>query len=82
MNETEGETRAEPAEDPAQEEVMDAVQAKQIDDSLPVQIKVGLSEHGYVVIQSMGNDVVAPNFLVLSKDTAREIAQQIMSLVK
>lgn len=61
---------------------MDAVQAKQIDDSLPVQIKVGLSEHGYVVIQSMGNDVVAPNFLVLSKDTAREIAQQIMSLVK
>ena len=61
---------------------MDAVQAKQIDDSLPVQIKVGLSEQGYVVIQSMGNDVVAPNFLVLSKNTAREIAQQIMSLVK
>ena len=33
---------------------MDAVQAKQIDDSLPVQIKVGLSEQGYVVIQSNG----------------------------
>jgi hypothetical protein len=61
--------------------MMDALQKSQVDSALPCDIKVGKTQEGYIVIQSMGNDVVAPNFLVLTRETAKEIARQILSIM-
>lgn len=46
---------------------------------LPVQIKVGRKEK-LVVIQSMGNDLIPPNYIIVEPKEAREIAGHLLRI--